>query len=241
VAQSGEPSGGGRHDDHVPVVPPRIGAAPERPRPGLLAAFEGVRSTDVSDAVGRLYTMAPRIRALYEPAPQLVGVVLTVKAWPGDNLAVHGALSMVLPGDVLVVDWHGYTEGCGTGAESLRDPLARGLAGVVIDGGWRDLPELAEMGVPVYGVGAAAFSPAKQQPGELNVPVSCGGVVVHPGDLVVADGEGVAVVPREFADLVVAECARAGQSEVDPGSRDSALRRGRHFETVFAGRGGVRL
>jgi regulator of RNase E activity RraA len=218
---------------YTPVVPPRIGATPDRVDPALLEFLSSVSVADVSDAVGRLYTMAPRIRPLYEPIRRTVGVALTVKAVPGDNLAVHGALGMVREQDVLVVDWLGYTEGCGSGVLSLMGPVERGLRGVVIDGGWRDVAELQEHGIAVFGRGEAAFSPAKNDPGEINVPVNCGGVTVEPGDVVVADSAGVAVIPRRDLDEVVRSLiGRREQPEADP-----ALCY-RWFEEAFESRGG---
>jgi regulator of RNase E activity RraA len=194
-----------------------------------------VSVADISDAVGRLYTMAPGIRPLYEPIRPTVGVALTVKAVPGDNLAIHGALGMVRDQDVLVVDWLGYTDGCGSGALSLVGPFERGLRGVVVDGGWRDVAELQGHGFPVFGRGEAAFSPAKNEPGEINVPVSCGGVIVEPGDVVVADSAGVAVIPRRCLDDVVRSVLGRRQDPV----ADPARAYGRHEET-FGSRGGRR-
>jgi regulator of RNase E activity RraA len=218
---------------YTPVVPPRIGASPDRVDPAQLEFLSGVPVADVSDAVGRLYTMHPRIRPLYEPIRRTVGVALTVKAVPGDNLAVHGALGMVRDQDVLVVDWLGYSEGCGSGVLSLMGPVERGLRGVVIDGGWRDVAELQEHGIAVFGRGEAAFSPAKNDPGEVNVPISCGGVTVEPGDVVVADSAGVAVIPRRHLDEVVrALIGRRDQPEADP------TRCHRWFEEAFESRGG---
>jgi regulator of RNase E activity RraA len=220
---------------YSPVVPPRIGSPPDRVDPAQLELLGGVPVADVSDAVGRLYTMAPGIRPLYEPIAHTVGVALTVKAVPGDNLAVHGALGMVQEQDVLVVDWLGYTEGCGSGAQSLIGPVERGLRGIVVDGGWRDVAELQERGVPVFGRGETAFSPAKNEPGEINVPVCCGGVIVEPGDVVVADSAGVAVIPRRCLDDVVRTVVRRRQgSPVDP-----ARAYARH-EEAFAARDGRR-
>lgn len=223
-------------DGYVPVVRPRIGRLPERPDSGLLAQLRGFQVADVSDAVGRLYTMDPGIGPLFAPVPTVVGVALTVKAHPGDNLAVHGGLSLVGPDDVLVVDWLGYHDGCGSGARSLAGPFARGLAGVVVDGGWRDVAELRAQRYPVFGRGEAAFSPAKREPGELNVPVSCGGVVVEPGDVVVAGEGGVAVVPRRhLADVVLALTGPA--PDAVPGGAPQGYRA---HDEVFDARRGLR-
>jgi 4-hydroxy-4-methyl-2-oxoglutarate aldolase len=188
---------------HRPVVPPIVRAHAPPPDSALLERFGTAFIPDVSDAVGRLYTMDRGIRPLYEPMHRLVGQALTVKAAPGDNLAVHGALAMVRDGDVLVIDWRG-TDACATGAGSLALPIRDGLRGAVVDGGWRDIAELEAIGFPVFGRGISAWSPPKARPGEINVPVVCGGVVVTPGDIIVGDREGVAVVPREFAAQVAA-------------------------------------
>ena len=245
TAAGAVPAAGGvpERDDgyrHVPVVPPRIGPTPPRPDPALLEVFRGTPVPDVSDLVGRLYTMHAGIRPLWAPVPRLVGVALTVKAHPGDNLAVHGGLARVQPGDVLVVDWQGYAEGCGSGAASLVVPAARGLAGVVIDGGWRDVEELRQRGFPVFGRAEVAFSPAKREVGELNVPICCGGVVVEAGDIVVADAEGVVVVPRRHAVAVAAALRAAGVPDpaVAPDLAAQAEKRGRDYDEAFRARGG---
>jgi 4-hydroxy-4-methyl-2-oxoglutarate aldolase len=169
--------------------------------PAVLDRFSTAFLPDVSDAVGQLYTMDASIRPIYQPMRRLVGQALTIKAPPGDNLTVHGALSLVQPNDVLVIDWRG-TDACATGAGSLALPIEAGLRGAVVDGGWRDVEELRALEFPVFSRTISAFSPPKLRPGEINVPVHCGGVVVHPGDVVVADVEGVCIVPRAFATRV---------------------------------------
>jgi 4-hydroxy-4-methyl-2-oxoglutarate aldolase len=188
---------------HRPVVPPIVRAHAAPPDWPLIERFKTAFVPDVSDAVGQLYTMDRAIRPLYEPIPRLVGQAVTIKAAPGDNLAVHGALAIVRDGDVLVIDWRG-TDACATGAGSLALPIRDGLRGAVVDGGWRDIAELEAIGFPVFGRGISPWSPPKARPGEINVPISCGGVVVNPGDIIVGDREGVVVVPREFAPQVAA-------------------------------------
>lgn len=227
-------------DGYVPVVRPRIGARWTRPDPALLAPLREVAAADVSDAVGRLYTMSPGIRPLYTPIRRLVGTALTVKAHPGDNLAVHGALGMVEDGDVLVIDWLGYHDGCGTGARSLAGPIAAGLAGVVVDGGWRDVAELQGQGFPVFGRGEALFSPAKREPGEIGVPVCCGGVVVEPGDVLVADEGGVVVVPRHHLIDVVQALTPTPAGSPEPPQADVAPTGYQRYDEVFTARLGLR-
>lgn len=230
---------------HKPVVPPRVMEHASPISAEVIERFATAYVPDVSDAVGQLYTMDASIRPLYEPIRHLVGQALTVKALPGDNLTVHGALAMVRPGDVLVIDWRG-TDACATGAGSLALPIRSGLRGAVVDGGWRDIAELRALDFPVFGRSISAFSPPKTRPGEINVPVSCGGVVVHPGDVVVADVEGVVIVPRDYAELVVGSLRdyRPHRS-IDEWDLDRLKQaradRWRRFEEIVRERGGGSL
>jgi 4-hydroxy-4-methyl-2-oxoglutarate aldolase len=226
---------------HVAVIPPRVLDGAARADASLLERYAGAYVPDISDAVGPLYTMDPGLKPLYGPMPRIVGQALTVKTPPGDNLTVHGALGMVQPGDVLVIDARGYTGACATGAMSLVIPIRQGLRGAIVDGAWRDAAELQALNFPVCGRGLAAFSPPKQRLGEINVPVSCGGVVVCPGDIVVGDGEGVVVVPRDQA-IAVADSLpphRQGLTISDCDIADleqDAARRRQYFEQVLAAR-----
>lgn len=239
-------TGGAYRMDHRPVIGPRIVRNVPRLPEQVVERFRTAYVPDVSDAVGRLYTMDSGIRPLYKPMPRLVGLALTVKAIPGDNLTIHGALQMVQPGDVLVVDWRGSTECCGTGAGSLMSPIQRGLVGAVVDGGWRDIEEVQAAGFPLFGRSISAFSPPKDQPGEINVPVSCGGVVVDAGDIVVADEEGVVVVPRAYAEQVANALREyqpkrsVGEWDIDHLTREVERRRA-YYRGIFDERGGVEL
>jgi 4-hydroxy-4-methyl-2-oxoglutarate aldolase len=188
---------------HTAVLPPRWVRNVPRIEDGILESFRSFSVPDISDAVGALYTMAPGMGPLYEPIDRLVGRALTVKAPPGDSLTVHGAITQCQPGDVLVIDWRGHVDSCSGGSGMLIGPIRQGLAGVVVDGAWRDIPDLQALNFPVFGRGTCPVSRAKSQLGEINVPVSCGGVVVHPGDLIVADAEGIVVVPRTETESVL--------------------------------------
>ena len=181
---------------HTPVLPPRWIQNVPRLEDDVLESFRSFLLPDISDAVGSLYTMSPRLRPLYTPIERLVGRALTVKAPPGDSATVHGALSVCQPGDVLVIDWRGHVDSCAGGAGMLIGPIRQGLAGVVVDGAWRDVPDLQALNFPIFGRGTCSVSRAKSQLGEINVPISCGGVVVNAGDLIVADREGIVVVPQ---------------------------------------------
>ena len=187
---------------HTPVLPPRWVRNVPRLEDDVVESFRELLVPDISDAVGPLYTMSPGIRPLYEPIGRLVGRALTVKAPPGDSLTVHGAITLCQPGDVLVIDSRGHVESCNGGSGMLIAPIRAGLAGVVVDGAWRDVPDLQALNFPVFGRGTSPVSRPKSQLGEINVPVCCGGVVVNAGDLIVADAEGIVVVPRTEATSV---------------------------------------
>jgi 4-hydroxy-4-methyl-2-oxoglutarate aldolase len=225
---------------HEPAIPSLVVTGVPRLDPVWFERFGRYSACDVADVVGPLYVCDPRIVPLYRPVARVTGQALTVKAWPGDNLAVHGALDLATDGDVLVVDWRGHTASCGAGAQVLAEPARRGMRGVVIDGAWRDGEDLQAAGLPVFARCRSPFSPAKHRPGEINVPVACGGVVVHPGDLVLADGEGVAVVPVAHLERVwerlsaTADPLPAGS----PASVESARDRGRYYRARLAAAGG---
>jgi 4-hydroxy-4-methyl-2-oxoglutarate aldolase len=208
---------------HVPVLPPRWVQNVPRLDDDVVEAFGKFSVPDISDAVGPLYTMAAGMRPLYEPINRLMGRALTVKAPPGDSLTIHGAISVCRPGDVLVIDWRGHVDSCSGGAGMLMAPIRQGLAGVLVDGAWRDVLDLQALGFPIFGRGISAVSRAKSQFGEINVPVSCGGVVVNAGDLIVADAEGIVVVPRlEAASICQHVAERSAQADALRNEADRA-------------------
>lgn len=174
----------------------------ERPSPDLIALFRDFETPDISDILNRMYTMVPEIKNLINDQP-LVGPALTVKVFPGDNLMVHKALDVAKPGDVVVIDTSGSPRNAVMGDLVATKAKHRGIAGFIVDGLIRDLPAMQEVGLPVYARGITPFGPLHRGPGELGYSVSCGSIVVNPGDIVVADACGVAVVRREFAEDII--------------------------------------
>lgn len=175
----------------------------ERPDPELVAAFEGVPSSIVSDVTGNVrFAMDSGIKPVYEGA-DLAGSAVTVKVEPGDNLIIHKAITMAEPGDVLVIDANGYVETGHLGELMCASCKSNDLSGVVIDGAIRDRIDIAEMEFPVYARGVHPQGPLKQNAGSINVTVTCGEVSVNPGDILVGDDEGVTVVPKESAERVL--------------------------------------
>jgi RraA family protein len=177
----------------------RIRLAIERPPPQTVAALAEYETPDISDMLNRMYTMSPEIRNLVNRKP-LAGPALTVKVFPGDNLMVHKALDAARPGDVIVVDTGGSRNNAVLGDLVANKARHRGIAGFVVDGLIRDLPGIVATGLPVYAKGVTPFGPLHRGPGELNYAICCGGIVVNPGDIIVADQSGVAVVRKEFAE-----------------------------------------
>ncbi|MEG0222212.1 MAG: RraA family protein [Comamonas sp.] len=133
----------------------------------------------------------------------LCGPAVTVRVRPGDNLMIHKALMMVEPGDVLVIDGGGDISQALVGGLMRTTCVAKQLGGLVIDGAVRDLCEWAEDGMPIFAKGHTHRGPSKDGPGEVNVPVSCAGLVVMPGDLIVGDADGVIAVPADQAQDVL--------------------------------------
>ncbi|MDS0293689.1 4-carboxy-4-hydroxy-2-oxoadipate aldolase/oxaloacetate decarboxylase [Halogeometricum luteum] len=175
----------------------------DRPDSDVVAAFKDVPSTIVSDVTGNVgLTMDSGLRPAYDGV-EMAGTAVTVNASPGDNLIIHKAITMAEPGDVLVIDCNGYTETGHIGELMCTSCQANDLAGIIIDGAYRDSREIAEMEFPMYGRGVNPQGPLKQDPGSINVTVSCGGVSVDPGDIVVGDDDGVAVIPSEGAEDVL--------------------------------------
>lgn len=186
-----------------PVLPFVLNAAPQRLPATLVQALAQRDVTRIADAVGRMYTCQPQLRSLTPTARPLCGTAVTAKCPPGDNLGLMAAIRQLQAGDVLVIDGQGFTHWCMGGAELLK--FARdeyGMAGLVVNGAWRDVMELEEAQIPVYGLGVSPYSGPKLGPAEVNVPVACAGVIVQPGDLICASMEGAVCVPRAHAQRV---------------------------------------
>ena len=152
----------------------------------------------LADVAGRRGTMHGRIAPL-APAMKMAGPAFTVEVRAGDNLMIHTAMTLARPGDILVVDGKGDRTCALMGALMINACRQLKLGGVVLDAAVLDTLELRELGFPVFAVGANPNGPTKFVPGRINWPVSCGGIAVHPGDLIVGDADGVVVVEREKA------------------------------------------
>lgn len=179
------------------------------PDPELIAAFKAIPTANIADCMGRLSAMNSTIRRLSLPCKDnMVGVALTVKVRAGDNLMIHKALNILTPGDVLVVSNDGGNSQALMGEIMITYAHTRKACGIVLDGPVRDLYSIQAMEFPVYATGSTPAGPFKDGPGEINVPISCGGMSVMPGDVIVGDGDGVIVIARQDAQALLAEAEK---------------------------------
>jgi regulator of RNase E activity RraA len=175
-------------------TPPRLDAA-------LVDRFRGVATPNLADAMGRFNFMDAGMQS--RTGLPMCGLAVTVNARPADNLMVHKALQVASAGDVVVVNTCGNTTSAVFGELMCNTAVAAKLGGIVVDGAIRDVEGLAALGFPAFSRTVCAGGCDKDGPGEINVPISCGGAVVMPGDIVVGDREGVVVVPRAHAEEVL--------------------------------------
>jgi 4-hydroxy-4-methyl-2-oxoglutarate aldolase len=194
------------------------------------ALCEQARQVTVSDAheamgvLARSALMTPRMRPLNRGL-RIAGPAVTAFCAPGDNLMMHRALYLAQPGDVLVVVSHSEDSGAQWGDVAAQYAAHKGLAGVIVQGCIRDTDVLEQMRFPVWSTRISPARPGKSGHGMVNTPVSCGGVIVHPGDLIIADGDGVLAIPRADADWVLQGAVRRMQREEEAGK---AIRAGAH-------------
>ena len=183
-----------------------------RPPQLVVDALQGLRSCDVSDVMRRAGTMVG-IKPVYTPIRSVLGTAVTVSVPAGGINMIKLGMQQTRPGDVLVVSARGATEFAMWGGNLTRGLKARQLSGFVIDGAIRDVSEMRADDFPVFARGVATAVGAVDAPwGEVNVPVACGGAVVRPGDIVIADEDGVVVVPPEEA-AAIADATRALMSQ----------------------------
>ena len=196
-----------------------------RPDPELLARLRGASSADVTDAQGRTGVMDIGIKPIAEDM-RLLGPAFTVDLPAGDNLMLYVALKLASPGDVLVVNTGGHLRNAIWGELMTHTAKALGLAGLVVDGCIRDTAANRGLGFPIFAKGSLPVACEKHGPGFVNRPISCGGVVVRPGDVIVGDLDGVVVVQKENLPMVAENLEKQAVKEAE---RLEEIRSGRQI------------
>ena len=208
----------------------------KRPIPdkALMDEFAKLPASNVADCMERSCAMNPRIQLISKGRPGSVcGPAFTVKCRAGDNLALHAALTYCQEGDVLVVSNEEDTTRALTG-EVMMSYLfyTKKAAAIVIDGPIRDMESLSQWEFPIYCTGATPGGPYKEGPGEVNVPIACGGISVNPGDIILADHDGIIVIPPKDAPGILeaaqkfheADEAKANAAKEGKANRDWVLK-----------------
>lgn len=183
-----------------------------RPDAAILEAFGTASPAQVADCMSRLGAMDGGIKPVW-PSPRVIGAAVTAWCHSGDNLMVHKALSLAMPGDILVVNTQGNVVNSCFGELLATSAVKLGVRAVIVDGTVRDGEALEALRLPVYARGLSPSGCNKDGAGEVGAVISCGGVAVRPGDVIVADRDGVTVVPLEDAAEVARMAAAQMQRE----------------------------
>jgi regulator of RNase E activity RraA len=178
----------------------------------LAEQFRAVPVANVSDCMSRMTAGGARLRPMHAGG-YMSGPALTVKVRPGDNLLVHKALRMAVPGDVIIIDAGGDLTNAIVGEILVGDAVRQRLGGMVIDGAVRDAGAIRSGSFPVFAAGVTHRGPYKDGPGEINVPIAIDGMVVFPGDLIIGDDDGVLCVPFDQAESLLAAGIQKGLAE----------------------------
>ena len=188
----------------------RINQEIPRPTPDLLERLNKFTVPELCDGMDLFRAMDYQIKPMVT-TQKIIGPAITLQLTLGDSLLVPKAIEVAQPGDIIVIDAKGSCNNAVWGDNRSRVAKALGLAGVVIDGAFRDIEENEAIGFPIYARANTGGRSTRCAKGEINVPIACGGVSVRPGDIIVGDRNGVVVIPLEYAEEII----QAAQEEVD--------------------------
>ena len=190
----------------------RIHTKIQRPPREVVELFRDLPVANIDDCMNRTAALRHTIRPMNNS--KLLGTAFPVKVAEGDNLMFHKALDMAQPGDVFMIDAGGDPHRSIFGEIMVRYCIKRGIAGIVVDGSIRDYDSISEMDFPIYAKGITPNGPSKNGPGEVGGVITIGGIIVHPGDIVVGDKDGVIVVRPQEAEAVAAKVKAFNENEV---------------------------
>jgi RraA family protein len=181
----------------------------------LIEEFSKISTANIADTMNRSCSLNPRIRLFSSPENSVVaGTAITVKARNGDNLFIHQALDQAEEGDIVIISNEGERSRALVGEVMVTYACKyKKLAALILDGAIRDVDKIAEMDFPVYATGSTPDGPYKDGPGEINVPITCGGLCVMPGDLIVADADGVIVIPHRDVENVLEDSKKLQETD----------------------------
>lgn len=177
----------------------------------------------IGDCMGRNCALHHTIHLMTSPVENMCGPALTVHSLGADNLYFHRALDMAVEGDVIIVDTNGCETNSLIGENIVCNAVYKKLGGLVFESPIRDIDGVSKVQLPIYSIGTTPGGPHKCGPGEINTPISCGGVSVNPGDIIVGDKDGVIVVPRLFAEEI---CAAAEKYYIEDMKSQQAAKDG---------------
>jgi RraA family protein len=169
----------------------------------IIQQLSEIPSSNIADVMGRFASVGGEMKPYHKTSVQLAGSAITVRVSPADNLMMHKAIELAQPGDVIVVDAGGELTNAITGEIMCTYAKKKGIKGFIVDGAIRDRAGIWELDFPVYARGVQPRGPYKDGPGEINVPISCNGMVVNPGDVIIGDADGITVIPRQEAKEVL--------------------------------------
>lgn len=177
----------------------------------VISKYVGIPSANVGDVLNRMCNMNARIKSMNKK--YLIGSAFTVKVPAGDNLFIHHSIDLAKEGDILVVNAES-TYNRAVFGEMMLDLLEKkNIGGIIIDGCVRDINSIQKSNIPVFAIGVTAQGPYKNGPGEINIPIACGGQVVNPADLIIGDEDGIVVIPKDMVDVVLNDAMKKFESE----------------------------